>query len=98
MAKKTTASPEAVERVKEYAKCNLMFPSDSKVKADGFNHVGVNDEVHIIVIGKIKEISDSVEEWSPGKRMTIRMDRCKIKGPDKEMSIDDALEAALDKV
>ena len=98
MAKKTTASPEAVERVKEYAKCNLTFPSESKVKADGFNAIGVNDEVRILVVGKVKEISDSAEEWSPGKRITIRMDRCKMKGPDKDTSIDDALEASIAKV
>lgn len=99
MAKKKNVGAEAVERTpKEHAKCNLNIPSDSKVKLDGFNRVGVNDKVRMVVTGTVKEIADSAEEWSPGKRMTIHITKCKVTGPSKETTIDDALKASVDRV
>lgn len=83
---------------KEHANCNLVLPIESKVKLEGFGGVGVNDKVTMVVTGTVKEISDNAEEWSPGKRMTIRIAKCKIKGPAKKTSIDDALKDAVGKV
>jgi len=83
---------------KEYANCNLVLPAESKVKIDGFNGVGVNDKVSMVVTGTIKEIADNAEDWNPGKRMTIRITKGRIQGPEKKISIDDALKDSVGKV
>lgn len=91
-----TKNAEAVP--KEEPKCNLMLPTDSKVKLDGFNGIGVNDKVRLMVTGTVKALSDSAEEWSPGKQVTINVTKCKITGPRKETTINDALAASVDRV
>jgi hypothetical protein len=99
MGKKKKGNREvAIKEPKEHAKCNLNIPSGSKVKLDGFNRVGVNDKVRMLVTGTVKEIADSAEEWSPGKRMTIHVTKCKVTGPQKKTTIDDAIKASVDKV
>ena len=94
MAKKGNSTAPAIAREKEPAKVNLHLPKEAKVKVDGFNSVGVNDKVRLVVTGTVKEISDSAEEWSPGKRMTIHVSGCKITGPEKKVSMDEALKAS----
>ena len=88
----------ALKEPKEHAKCNLTLPTGSKVKLDGFNGVSVNDQVKLEITGTIKEVSDSAEEWSPGKRMTLHISKCRITGPEKKMSLDDAIKASARRV
>ncbi len=85
-------------KTKEYAKCNLDLPSGSEVKISGFNSIGVNDKITMVVTGTVREISENADEWDPGKHMRIRIKKCKIEGPAKKTSIDDALKDSVGKV
>ena len=96
MAKDTEVA--VMTKTKEYANCNLVLPTESEAKLEGFGGVGVNDKVTLVVTGTVKEISDTAEPWNPGKRMTVRIKKCKIQGPDKKTSIDDALKDSVSKV
>ena len=93
-----SAEVAVMTKSKEYANCDLNLPAETKVKIEGFNGVGVNDKVSVVVTGTIKEISDNAEEWNPGKRMRIRIKKCKIQGPEKKTSIADALKDSVGKV
>jgi len=85
-------------KIKEYAECRLQLPTESKVKLDGFNGLGVNDKVSLVVTGTVKNISDNAEEWNPSKQVMIRIKKCKIQGPAKKTSINDALKDSVGKV
>ena len=92
------AKAEEATRIKEYPKCELRFLKEGKLSPSGFNSVGVNDEVTLIITGTVKEIADSAEEWNPGKRLTVKMNKCNIKIPVKKKSMSDALEETKVKI
>lgn len=92
------AKAETVTRVQEPPRCTINIPPKSKASITGFSEAEVNKKVFILISGTVKEVADSSEEWSPGKRITLHITGCKIQQPAKGVSLDQALRAAAVKV
>ena len=83
---------------KEKPRLHLRFPKGAKVQPKGFESVSVGDTVIVAVKGKITELRDTSDDWDPGKSFGLLMTSCKIQGPGKKVSVDDAVKSAQRKV
>lgn len=82
------------KKIKEPPTLNLNFPKDGKVQPAGFAGLGVAADVTIVIKGKITRIEENIEEWNPGKHLTLNIGSCDIYGPEKKISLDDAVKSA----
>ena len=90
---------EAVPMYKEKPSANIRVPDGSKVKISGFSDVGANDNVTVIIKGRLSGISDKTDpEWDKGKSLSIDLKSCQITGPAKNMSMDKAIKSARTKI
>ena len=83
---------------KEKPSIDLRFPKGSKVQPKGFDGLGVDQKVTVIIKGTVKRVEDSASEWDPGKSCRVHIDACQILGKEKKVSITDAIEASKRKV
>jgi hypothetical protein len=81
---------------KEEPTLNLSFPNKGKVQPKGFEEVSVNDQVVVVVKGKVTSISENVDKWDPGKRFSIKIGS--IHGPEIKTTLDAAVKEAKKKV
>lgn len=88
-----------MKQPKEKPRVRLEFPKDGKVQPKGFDGVGVNDQVTVVLKGTIKEVSENAESWNPGKQMLLHVTACEIKGQAQgPVSLDAAIKAGQAKV
>jgi len=43
-------------------------------------------------------LSENRDKWDPGKRFSLDIDSCEVFGPEKKVSLDDAIQDAKTKV
>ncbi len=84
-------------RKKQKCKADFNFPDSAKVKPKGFKGLGVDDDVTIVTKGKVIRIEDNAEDWDPGKHLKLEVKSCEIVGPEKKVSIDEAVKSAQQK-
>jgi predicted signal transduction protein with EAL and GGDEF domain len=96
MTKDQPMEVKAMER--EEPKLNLSFPSKGEVQPKGFEEVNVNDDVVVVVKGKVLSISENAEKWDPGKRFSLKISSCAIHGPEIKTTLDAAVKEAKKKV
>jgi hypothetical protein len=85
------------EKMKEKARANVYAPKGT-IDIKGLKDVSVNDKVTIIIKGRLSELRDSANEWSPGKDISLEPTSCEIKGPVKKVSISEAIKGSQRKV
>jgi hypothetical protein len=84
-------------KVKEKSRARLYFPKGS-VQPKGFKGLGTDEEVVVVIKGRVSEIADRASEWDPGKTLNIEIKSCDISAKKKGVTIDDAIKAARKKV
>jgi len=82
----------------EKTKVSFYFRDKGKVKPRGFNDIGINDDVTVIVTGKIDSMSDKPDSWDKGKRFEMEIKSCQIVPKATKVSLDDALQDAKKKI
>jgi len=82
------------KRMKEPPSLNLFFPDGGKVQPKGFSEVNMDDDVTIVIKGKVTSLANNPDAWDKGKRIGARISSCEILGPDKKTSFDKAIKKA----
>ena len=99
MSKNKTASPAvAIDMPKQKARMDVYVPKECKAEISGFKDVGVDDDITIIVKGRVSELRDRADDWDSGKHICMEPSSVKIYGPDKKVTMEDAIEKAKKKV
>lgn len=63
---------------------SLSFPKGSDVQPLGFGDVSIDSSVTVIIKGKVTSIAKDEYEWDEGKRLSIKISKCKIEAPGKK--------------
>ena len=82
------------KEIKDPPSISMRFPKGGKVQPGGFKELGVDEEVTVILKGKVKRLEHDSEEWNPGKHVTIQPTSCEFQKPAREVTLDDALKAS----
>jgi len=82
----------------EKTKVSFHFSAKGKVKPKGFNDIGINDDVTVIVKGKIDSMSDKPDSWDKGKRFEMDIKSCEIVPKATKVTLENALKDAEKKV
>jgi hypothetical protein len=71
---------------------NLSFPEKSKINPEGMDGLSLQDEVTVIVTGKVSSISAYSGEWG-SRSLGLDIESCRIEsGKDQAMGLGDAVE------
>ena len=89
---------EKMKMPKEKPRIDLNFPKDGQVQPEGFSGLGVDEDVTVIVRGKVTRLEDSADEWTPGKHVTVRIASCEFQTTEKGVGIDEAVKAGMRRV
>ena len=79
------------KKIKETPVMRLNFPKDGKVQPSGFAGLGVDEDITIVIKGKVVTISENADQWDPGKNLRVKISKCDIHGPEKKVTLDDAI-------
>ena len=82
------------KEIKEKPDVNFNFGEKQTVQPKGFEKVNINEDVTVITKGRVKSISEKADQWDPGKRFSIELKFCEIIGPEKKITLDDAIKDA----
>ena len=83
---------------KPKASMDVHVPKECKAEIKGFKDISVDDDATIVIKGRVSEIRDRSEQWDSGKHICMEPSSVKIYGPDKKVTMDDAIEKAKKKV
>lgn len=79
------------KKIKEPPVMSLNFPKDGKVQPSGFSGLGVDEDITIVIKGKVVRIEENADQWDPGKNLRVKISKCDIHGPEKKVTLDDAI-------
>lgn len=82
----------------EKTNVEFYFNSKSKVQPKGFQELNLNEKVTVLVKGNLLSLSVDKNEWAPGKRFSLEITSCEVFGPEKKVSLEDAIQGAKTKV
>jgi hypothetical protein len=88
---------KAMKEPKPKARANITAPKDT-IDIKGFNKVSVNDDVTIIIKGRLSELRDKADEWDPGKNISLEPTSVEIRAKGKKTSISEAIAKTDQKV
>lgn len=92
MAEKKTKPADSVPEINQAPNLNLSFPEKSKVQPDGMDGLSLQEEVTVIITGKVSSISAYSGEWG-SRSLGVDIDSCRIEsGKDEAMGLGDAVE------
>jgi len=114
------------KKIKEPPVMSLNFPKDGKVQPSGFAGLGVDEDITIVIKGKVVRIEENAEsctgrnahvahqldqlrpgrrdallgagQWDPGKNLRVKISKCDIHGPEKKVTLDDAISKSKTKL
>ena len=82
----------------EKTSVSFYFREKAKIKPKGFNDMSINDNITVIVKGKVNSISEDKSKWDPGKRFAMEIKSCEIVPEATKVSLDAAIKDAKKKV
>lgn len=85
-------------KIKEKASARLSFPKDGKVKPKGYLNINPEEDITVILKGKVKGFHSAEDIWDTSKSFNIHLTTCEIIGPEKKVTLSDAVESAKTKV
>lgn len=82
----------SIKAVEEPTTASLYFRDKGKVQPDGYDGLGINDEVTVILKGSVRSLG--VSSWEKGKRIEVELASCEIVKPATPAGIEGAIQAA----
>lgn len=76
---------------------SLNFPKGGDVQPNGFNRIGIDRKVRVIIEGTIKSLAKDEYEWDEGKRLSMKISKCKIEPAGKSGKTADTLYPDMEK-
>lgn len=79
---------------KEKPNARVRIPRGSKVKAKGYQDLGPDKAITVVLKGRLKGFQDGDEPWDPGKSFHMELSSVQITGPRTKVTLDDAMKKA----
>jgi len=83
------------KREQQRTSANFFFGEKAKVQPKGIVDLSLKDDVTMIVKGKVKTVSmPNADDFERGSRIELAVTSCEIVGPEKRVTLEDAIQAA----